>query len=98
MEREPSPSSQGSFDDDLTCQQVTALLVEYVTEALPPLTLQALQEHLRICEDCCAYLNTYRATIQATRTVRYDDMPAVLQDRLLRFLRTRVNRAPPACP
>jgi hypothetical protein len=65
---------------------------------LPPLTLQALQEHLRTCEDCCAYLNTYRATIHATRTVRYDAMPAVLQDRLLRFLRTQVNRGAAVLP
>jgi len=98
MEREPSHDSRGSSDDDLTCQQVTALLVEYITETLAPQTLRALQEHLRTCEDCCAYLNTYRATIQATRTLRYDDMPAVLQDRLLSFLRTRVTRAPPSCP
>lgn len=98
MKREPPHSSPGASDDDLTCQQVTALLVEYFTEALAPKTLQALQEHLRICEDCLAFLNTYRATIQTTRTLRYDDMPAALQDRLLSFLRTRMTRAPPYCP
>ncbi len=97
MEREPPHYSRGSSDDDLTCQQVTALLVEYVTETLVPQTLRALQEHLRTCEDCCAYLNTYRATIRATCALRYDDMPTVLQDRLLSFLRTRVTRAPPSC-
>jgi hypothetical protein len=95
MEREPPSDSRRASDDDLTCQQVTALLVEYFTETLAPQTLRALQEHLRTCEDCCAYLNTYRATIQATRTLRYEDIPAVLQDHLLSFLRTRVTRAPP---
>ena len=84
--------------DDITCQQVTALLVAYVTDALAPETLRAFQEHLRACEDCLAYLNTYRATIRATRTLRYDDMPAALQDRLLSFLRTRVTRGSPSCP
>ena len=98
MEQEPPGCSWTSSDDDLTCQQAIALLVEYVTDALAPETLRAFQEHLRACEDCCAYLNTYRTTIQATRTLRYDDMPAVLQDRLLSFLRTRVTRAPPSCP
>ena len=98
MEQEPSNGSRASSDDDLTCQQVTALLVEYITEALAPQTLRALQEHLRTCEDCVAYLNTYRATIRATRTLRYDDIPAALQDRLLSFLRTRVPTAPPSCP
>ena len=98
MEQEPPNGSWASSDDDLTCQQVIALLVEYVTDALAPETLRAFQEHLRACEDCLAYLNTYRATIRATRTLRYDDMPTALQDRLLSFLRTRVTRAPPSCP
>ena len=98
MEQEPPSCSWTSSDDDLTCQQVIALLVEYVTDALAPETLRAFQEHLRACEDCLAYLNTYRATIRATRTLRYDDMPAALQDRLLSFLRTRVTRGPPSCP
>ena len=97
MEQEPPNDSWASSDDDLTCQQVTALLVEYVTDALAPKTLRAFQEHLRACEDCFAYLNTYRATIRATRTLRYDDIPTALQDRLLSFLHTRVSRAPPSC-
>ena len=41
---------------------------------------------------------TYRATIRALGTVRYEDMPAALQDRLLSFLHTRLTRAPQSCP
>ena len=96
MEQGPPSCSWASSDDDLTCQQVIALLVEYVTDALAPETLRAFQEHLHACEDCFAYLNTYRATIRATRTLRYDDIPTALQDRLLSFLHTRVSRAPPS--
>ena len=83
MKQGPPHGSRASSDDDLTCQQVTALLVEYVTDALAPDTWRVFQEHLRACEDCLAYLNTYRATIRATRTLRYEDMPAALQDRVL---------------
>jgi anti-sigma factor RsiW len=71
MEQEPPNGSRASSDDDLTCQQVTALLVEYVTDALAPETLRAFQEHLRACEDCLAYLNTYRATIRAKCRVSF---------------------------
>ena len=98
MEQKPPGCVSASSADDLTCQQVTALLVEYVTDTLAPETLRAFHEHLRACEDCLAYLNTYRATIRATRTLRYDDLPAALQDRRLSFLRTRVTRAPLSCP
>ena len=98
MKQGPTNGSRASSDDDLTCQQVTALLVEYATDALAPETLRAFQEHLRACEDCLAYLNTYRATIRATRSLRYEDMPAALRDRVLGFLHTWVSRAPPFCP
>jgi anti-sigma factor RsiW len=98
MEHEPPSYSWTSSDDDLTCQQVIALLVEYVIDTLAPETLRAFQEHLRACEDCLAYFNTYRTAIRATRTLRYDDMPTTLPDRLLSFLRTQVTRAPPSCP
>jgi hypothetical protein len=43
------------------------------------------------------YLRTYRATIRALGTGRYEDMPAALQDRLLSFLQTRLTRVPQAC-
>jgi len=98
MEQKPPGCASASRADDLTCQQVTALLVEYVNDTLAPETWRAFQEHLRDCADCLAYLRTYHATIRALGTVRYEDMPAALQDRLLSFLHTRLTRAPPSCP
>jgi hypothetical protein len=98
MEQKPPGCASASRAADLTCQQVTALLVEYVNDTLAPETMRALQEHLRDCADCLAYLRTYRATIQALGTVRYEDMPAALQDRLLNLLHTRLTRAPPPFP
>ena len=89
MEPKPPGWASASNADDLTCQQVTALLVEYVNHTLAPETWRAVQEHMRGCADCRAYLRTYRATIRALGTVRYEDMPAALQDRLLSFLHTR---------
>jgi anti-sigma factor RsiW len=97
MEQKPPGCASVSSTDNLTCQQVTALLVEYVNDTLAPETIRAFQEHLRDCADCLAYLRTYRATIRALGTVRYEDMPAALQDRLLSFLQTRLTRVPQAC-
>ncbi|SRR5713226_5223553 len=79
MEQKPPGYTSTSSADDLTCQQATALLAEYVNDTLAPETLRAFQEHLRDCADCLAYLRTYRATIRALGTVRYEDMPAALQ-------------------
>ena len=60
-----------SRHDAVTCQQVTALLVDYIAEAMESQTRQAIEAHLRTCEACLAFLNTYRATIRATRALRY---------------------------
>ena len=98
MEQKPPGYASASRADDLTCRQVTALLVEYVNDTLAPETMRAFQEHVRDCADCLAYLRTYRATIRALGTVRYEDMPAALQDRLLSFLQTRLTRAPRSFP
>jgi predicted anti-sigma-YlaC factor YlaD len=81
--------------DARTCQQVTALLAEYVAGELDPATTQVLEAHLRACRDCIAFLNTYKTTIDATRTLRYEDMPVVLQDEMLNFLRHKLQGTPP---
>ena len=98
MEQKPPDCALALSPDDLTCQQATALLVEYVNDTLAPETWRAFQKHLHDCADCLAYLQTYRATIRALGTVRYEDMPAALQARLLSFLHTRVTQAPPSFP
>ena len=98
MEQTPPGCASAPSPDDLTCRQVTALLIEYVNDTLAPETMRAFQEHLRDCADCLAYLRTYRATIRALGTVRYEDMPTALQDRLLSFLHTRLARTPRSFP
>jgi hypothetical protein len=82
--------------DAMTCQRLTALLVEYVAEALDPATTQALEDHLRGCRDCEAFLHTYRSTIRATRALRYEEIPAAMQEQLLTFLRHKLQESPPA--
>jgi hypothetical protein len=98
MEQKPPGCASASSADDLTCQQVTALLVEYVNDTLTPEVVRAFQEHLRDCTDCLACLRTYHATIRALGTVRYETLPAALQDRLLSFLHTQLKRVPQSCP
>ena len=43
------------------------------------------------CDDCVAFVQTYKATLRATRTLRYDDMPEELQHRLLDTLHAKMR-------
>jgi ABC-type phosphate transport system ATPase subunit len=79
----------------VTCEQATALLLDYITGALDPVTTLVLERHLERCIDCGTFLQTYKETIQATRTLRYEDMPEELQHRLLQTLHTTMRGVPP---
>ena len=73
-----------------TCQQITALILNYVTEELDAETALAFKAHLRECPDCIAFLSTYRRTIQATRSLQYQTIPPEMRTRLRQFLRSRI--------
>ena len=81
--------------DGITCQQVAALLVDYIAGALKIETALTLQQHLRDCQECVAFLHTYQATIRAPRALRDADIPPALQYRVLSFLRERIQQPPP---
>lgn len=74
------------------CREITDLLVDYLTGQLGPETVAAFEEHLLLCTDCVAFLNTYKKTVQATRSLRFEDIPAEMEKRVRRFLRQRIQK------
>ena len=79
-----------SVPASVTCEQATVLLIDYVIGELDPATTLVLERHLERCVDCVVFLRTYKETIRTTRTLRYDDMPGELQDRLLQTLHAKM--------
>jgi hypothetical protein len=82
-----------SVPASITCEQATALLIDYITGELDATTTLVLEGHLERCVDCVVFLRTYKETIRTTRTLRYDDMPGKLQDRLLQTLHAKMMGA-----
>lgn len=74
------------------CREVTDLLLDYMTGELDPETVSAFDDHLRLCPDCVAFLNTYKKTVQVTRSLRYESIPTELEGRVRRFLRDRTQK------
>ena len=60
---------------DLACQQMVALVTEYLDGALSRADARRFETHLRRCPDCTVYLEQMRATIRATGTLRAEDLP-----------------------
>lgn len=70
----------------MTCQRLTYVIIDYVSGDLGAETTAIFEEHLRVCPDCVAFLNTYRGTIRATRSLAYDSIPEEMRDRVRQFL------------
>jgi Putative zinc-finger len=73
---------------EIECRQMAELLADYLAGTLPRRTVELLEWHIDGCAPCVAFLNTYRGTIRATRTVlREVEIPPELKKRLLAVLR-----------
>ena len=78
--------------DAMSCQRVTAMIRDYLAGELAPEIAAALEEHLRDCPDCTAFINTYKRTTQALQSICYEDVPVEMQSRVRQFLRAKIKR------
>jgi anti-sigma factor RsiW len=74
------------------CEEITSLILDYLTGKLNPETASAFEEHLQLCPDCLAFIKTYEKTVQATRSLRYENIPPEMEKRVRRFLRERLKK------
>lgn len=79
---------------DVTCRQITALILDYVSGELDAETTLAFKAHLRTCPDCIAFLSTYQKTIQAAQSLRHESIPSEMRRRVRQFLRSRIQGFP----
>jgi anti-sigma factor RsiW len=80
---------------DITCRQITDLILDYVTGELDPPTAAAFKAHLRKCPDCIAFLSTYQKTVQAAQSLRYETLPLEMRKRARQFLREKIRGTRP---
>ena len=95
MVRRASAQRPHSKNANITCQHITALILDYVTGELNAETALAFKAHLRKCPDCIAFLSTYQKTVQAARSLRYKSIPLQMRRRVRQFLRERIKVPPP---
>jgi predicted anti-sigma-YlaC factor YlaD len=92
-ERNPGRRAR-SRRTDMTCERVTALVRDYLAGELSPEMTATFEEHLRLCQDCVAFLKTYQKTTQAVESLRYEDIPAEMRIRVHQFLRAKLKGFP----
>ncbi len=75
----------------MTCRDAIDIVAEFLDQTLTPDAVEELESHLRDCEPCRAYLNTYRKTRGLVGEAGRVDMPEELKARLRRFLLERLG-------
>ena len=88
---EPAGCGGGGLTE-IECRQIADLLGDYLEGALPKRMVELIEWHIDGCAPCVAFVNTYRGTIRATRTLRETEIPPELKKRLLAVLRTGDRR------
>lgn len=88
---EPAPGKANP-----SCREVVDLLFDYLEETLPSDRQRALGRHLEDCPPCLAFVRTYRSTVAAARRLTVEEIPPLLTERLLDFLRREQAHRPQA--
>ena len=61
-------NSKNKLETVETCRDATNLILEFLSGELSPASKTEFEKHLEVCPDCLAFLNTYRKTIELTKT------------------------------
>jgi anti-sigma factor RsiW len=69
----------------MTCQEIVAVLSDYVAGSLAASVRRGLETHLADCPDCLQYLRGYRETIRLARATALpaDDAVAAMPQALV---------------
>jgi hypothetical protein len=70
----------------MTCTDAIDIIADFLDQTLASDAVEGLEAHLRDCEPCRAYLNTYRKTRGLVSEAGRVEMPAEMRSRLRRFL------------
>ena len=70
----------------MNCREAIDVLGDYLDAALTPDVLARLEDHLRACAPCRAYLATYKRAAELAAKVSRVEMPEEVRQRLNDFL------------
>lgn len=74
---------------DLACASGVDLLMDYLEGALPQDLRDSIETHVAACERCTAFVASYRETPRIVRDATSFEMPAELEESLMKFLRAQ---------
>ena len=73
--------------EEFTCQDLVALVTEYLERSLSKEDRERFEEHLAECPGCQTYLEQMRQTIQMLGMLTEDTIPGEVQEDMLPLFR-----------
>lgn len=67
----------------ITCRELAELLIDFVSDDLPQSHRDRIEQHLRSCPPCVAYVESYKVTIRLTKKLPTVPLPVGFVQRLL---------------
>jgi len=81
----------------MNCRRVTTLIIDYLPGTLDPHTRAAWNAHLYDCRDCVPFLETYRKSVEALRSLPSREISLEARNRIRRSLERRITHPARAC-
>lgn len=77
----------------LTCRKILMdLLQRYLERQTDADTTAEIDHHMAVCPPCVQFVDEYRSTADAVRTLRIDDVPPELTEKLEELVRREARR------
>ena len=76
-----------SETDDVGCEQALKRLVEFVDHELPESEHDSVEQHLRICRNCCSRMEFESRLKQRLSALSGDDAPTKSRDRIRKLIK-----------
>ena len=72
---------------EIICRQLVELVTDYLDGALPPPTVDLVEEHLVMCDWCRDYLDQFKATTRAVAEAEAERPPRAMLEAVLGAVR-----------
>jgi len=81
----------------MNCRKATTLMIDHLSGTLEPQTRASWTAHLADCRDCVPFLETYRKSVEALRSLPSKEISLEARNRIRRTLKRRIIHPARAC-
>lgn len=76
----------------MRCEEIFQKIGDYLDKDLDPHICEEIEDHIKDCEPCVAFINTLRKTVELFQVAKADEtIPEPVSSNLLKFLKDNIE-------